>query len=108
MTTTTGSPLPLLAEPRFGTGLSGVRVDRQGFGRGIRPVGYVGRRIKVPTRPRNSAASGQLLENASRTRLAFSLIRPAIFNNRSRMVENSPLASGWSLGIASRIVRTSQ
>jgi hypothetical protein len=46
--------------------------------------------------------------NASRTRLAVSLIRTAIFGNRSRMVENSPLAGGWGLGIASRIVRTSQ
>ena len=53
----------------------------------------------MPTRPRNSAASGQLLANASRTRLAVSLIRTAIFSNRSRMVVNSPLASGCGLGV---------
>ena len=48
------------------------------------------------TRPgsRNNAASGQFAANASLIRLAVSLTRTAIFNNRSRMVENSPLASG--------------
>jgi hypothetical protein len=34
--------------------------------------------------------------------------RTAIFNRRSRMVQNSPLASGCGGGIASRIVRISQ
>ena len=48
----------------------------------------------MPTRPRNSAVSGQLEANPRLIRLAVSLIRTAIFSNRSRMVENSPLASG--------------
>jgi len=74
-------------------------------GRGIRPIAHVGRRINVPTSPRNRAASGQWLANASRTRLAVSLICTAILNNRSRMVENSPLASGCGPGMA---LRTSQ
>jgi hypothetical protein len=56
----------------------------------------------VPTSPRNSAASGQLEANAKLTRLAVSLIRTAIFSNRSRMVENprwpAVAAGGWHHG----------
>jgi ParB/RepB/Spo0J family partition protein len=83
-------------------------VDQQGFRRGIRPAAHVGRSASVPTKLRNSSASGQLAANASLTRLAVSLIRTAIFNSRSRMVENSPLASGCGLGMASRTVSISQ
>jgi hypothetical protein len=61
--------------------------------RRIRPAVQVGRGINVTTNLRNSAASGQLEANAGRTRLAVSLIRTAIFRNRSRIVENLPLAS---------------
>jgi hypothetical protein len=107
---------PPLAGPHFRPYLVGVRVNRRGFGRGTRPATHVGRRINVPTRPRNSAASGQLEANAKLIRLAVSLIRTAIFSNRSTgecehspgMVENSPLASGCGWGMASRTVRTSQ
>src|ERR1700719_4616781 len=74
-------------------------VDREGFDTGIRPIAHVGRKISVPSNPRNSSASGQLAANASLTRLVVSLTRTAIFSNRSRMVENSPLANGCGLGI---------
>ena len=68
----------------------------------------VGRRINVPTNPRNRAASGQLAANARLTRLAVSLIRTAIFSKRGRMVENSPRANGCGWGMASRSVRINQ
>jgi hypothetical protein len=63
-------------------------VDQAKFCRGTRPATYVGRGISAPTNPRNSVASGQFAANASPIRLAVSLIRTAIFSNRSRMVEN--------------------
>jgi hypothetical protein len=53
----------------------------------------------VPTSPRNSAASGQLEANASLIRFMVSLIRTAIFSNRSRIVGNAPLASGCDGGM---------
>jgi len=65
-----------------------------GFCRGNRPAAHIGRGISVPTRPRNSSASGQFAANANRIRLAVSLMRTAILSRRSRMAENSPLASG--------------
>jgi len=68
---------------------------------GTHPVVHVGRRLSAPTRLRNNAASGQLAANASLTRLAVSLTRAAIFNKCSWSVENSPLASGRCLGMAS-------
>jgi hypothetical protein len=74
-------------------------VDQEGIDTGIRPTAHVGRKISVPINPRNSAASGQSAENAGLTRLEVSLTRAAIFSNRSRMVENSLLASGCGLGI---------
>ena len=79
-----------------------ISVRREGLiervRRGTRPAVHVGRRIDVPISPRNNAASGQLAANASLIRLAVSLTRTAIFSNRSRMVENSPLASGCGPG----------
>src|SRR5271154_130990 len=85
-----------------------LEVDQTGFYRGTCPTAYVGRRISAPINPRNSAASGQLAANASLIRVVVSLIRTAIFNNRSRMVENSPLANGCMPGMASRTVNISQ
>jgi len=85
-----------------------LEVDRGGFYRGTRPATYVGFGINAPNMPRNKAASGQLAANASLIRLAVSPIRTAIFSNRSRMVENSPLASGYGRGIAPRTVSISQ
>ena len=79
-------------------------VDQEGFDTGIRPIAHVGRKISVPSNPRNSSASGQLAANASLTRLVVSLIRTAIFSNRSRMVENSPLANGCGLCCAPLLV----
>jgi len=83
---------------RFRAYLQGARVDPQRFRRGIRPTAHVGHSGSAPTKLRNSSASGQSAANASRTRLAVSLISTAIFNNRSRMVENSPLARGCGFG----------
>src|ERR1700733_1233126 len=83
-------------------------VDQQEFDTGIRPIAHVGRKISVPINPRNSAASGQLAANASLTRLVASLIRTAIFSNRSRMVENSLLARGCGFGMALRTISISQ
>ena len=83
-------------------------VDQAKFCRGTRPATYVGRGISAPTNPRNSVASGQFAANASPIRLAVSLIRTAIFSNRNRMVENSPLANGCGLGMASRTVSINQ
>ena len=65
-------------------------VNQEEFDKGIRAVAHVGRKISVPTNPRNNAASGQLAANASLIRRVVSLIRTAIFSNCSRMVENSP------------------
>jgi hypothetical protein len=83
-------------------------VDQQGFGSGIRPIAHVVRKISVPIKPRNSAASGQLAANASLTRLVVSLTRTAIFSNRNRMVENSLLARGCGFGMALRTISISQ
>src|ERR1700687_1762322 len=83
-------------------------VDQEGFDTGIRPIAHVGRKISVPSNPWNSAASGQLAANTSLTRLVVSLIRTAIFSNRSRMVENSPLARGCGFGMALRTISISQ
>src|SRR5271170_2880992 len=85
-----------------------LEVDQTGFYRGTCPTAYVGRRISAPIIPRNRAASGQLAANASLIRVAVSLIRTAIFSNRSRMVENSLLANGCDLGISPSTVRISQ
>src|SRR5271165_1521186 len=84
------------------------RLNWTGFYRDTCPVAYVGRGINAPNKLRNKAASGQLAVNASFIRLAVSLIRTAIFSNRSRMVENSPLANGCGWGIAPRTVSMSQ
>ena len=75
---------------------------------GTRLADHVGRGIIEVINSRNSAASGQFAANASLIRLAVSLTRTAIFNRRSRIVENSPLASGCDFGIVSRTVRISQ
>src|ERR1039457_6717602 len=61
-----------------------LEVDQSGFYRDTRPAAYVGRGINAPNKPRNKAASGQLAAKASLIRLAVSLIRTAIFSNRSR------------------------
>ena len=60
------------------------------------------------TKPWKRAASGQFAANASLIRVAVSLIRTATLSNRSRSVENSPLASGCGRGMASCIDRISQ
>jgi hypothetical protein len=83
-------------------------VDQRRFDTGIRPIAHVGRKISVPINPRNSSASGQFAANASLIRLVVSLIRTAIFSNRSRMVENSLLARGCGLGIALRTISINQ
>ena len=71
-----------------------LEVDQTWFYRSTCPTDYVGRRISAPIIPRNKAASGQFAANASLIRVVVSLIRTAIFSNRRRMVENSPLAKG--------------
>src|SRR5271166_2487664 len=85
-----------------------LKVDQVGFDRGTCPAAHVGRGISAPIKPRNKAASGRFAANDSLIRLAVSLIRTAIFNNRSRIVENSPLASACGLAMASRTVSISQ
>ena len=81
---------------------------RKGSSGGTRPSNHVGRGVSDLSRPQNSSASGQFAANASLIRLAVSRTGTAIFNSRSLMVENSPLANGCGLGMASRTVRTSQ
>ena len=68
------------------------RLIGTGSARALAPFAHVGRRVSVPTNPRNNAASGQLEADASPTRVAVSLIRAAIFSKQSRIVENLPLA----------------
>ena len=91
-----------LGEPGFRPYLSDVGVGRDGFGGAFGPVAYVGFRADPPSSPRISAASGQSAANARLTRLAVSLIRTAIFNNRSHTVELSALANGCGCGMTLR------
>src|ERR1700685_1916274 len=100
--------LLLLVGPRFGPYLAGAGGWSARSQWGTRPGDQLGCRISVFTKPRNSAASGQLAANASLIRVAVSLIRTATLSNRSRSVENSPLASGCCPGMASRLDRISQ
>jgi hypothetical protein len=48
----------------------------------------------------NVSASGQHEASAMRTRLAVSMMRPAIFSRRRRIVANSVCRSGFQLGTA--------
>jgi len=68
-----------------------LKVDQARIYRGTCRIAHVGRGISAPINPRNKVASGQLAANASLIRVVVSLIHTAIFSNRSRMVENSPL-----------------
>ena len=58
--------------------------------------------------PRNNSASGHAAASAMRTRVAVSMIRPAILISRMRKVANSAVASGCGLGMASRTVSINQ
>src|SRR4030088_1906754 len=57
---------------------------------------------------RNNAPSGQLVGSWTRMRAVCSIPRAPILIRRSRMVPNSPLASGFALGIAARTPCISQ
>jgi hypothetical protein len=57
--------------------------------------------------PRNNAASGQAAANATRTRVAVSEMRAAVFSRRVRSVANSAVASGCGLAMALRTVSIS-
>src|SRR5664279_4831306 len=108
ITTITAAPLRCWLDRVSDHIWQALEVDRIQFVRGTRPGAHVGRSSRDPIRSRNSSASGQLVANANLILLAVSLIRTATFNNRSRMVENSPLASVCGFGIVSRTVNISQ
>ena len=76
--------------------------------RGTCPGVQAGCGFRTRSRSRSKSRSGQFAANANRIRLPVSRIRTATFNKRRRMVENSPLASGWGTGMVSRIARISQ
>src|SRR3984885_13550084 len=101
-------PHPLLGDPLSDPIWQALEVAGSRFDRGTRPGDHVGRRISAPTSPRNSAASGQAVVNASLTLLAVSLIRTATFSSCNRRLLKSPLARGCGAGTAACIVRISQ
>ena len=63
---------------------------------------------KLKAMRRNNPASGQAAAKAMRTRVAVSVIRPAILSRRIRRVANSAVASGCDLAMASRTVSSNQ
>ena len=89
----TASPgwLDRISDPIWeASGVAGRKVVR-----GPLPRIQVGLGIRtVVTKDWNSAASGQLAAKASRTRVAVSRTRTAIFSIRARMVQKSPTARG--------------
>ena len=84
--------------------MSGVEGFAGRVERGTSPEGYGGRPQSALARLRNSAASGHVVANAMRMRVAVSLMRAASFSSRSRMVANSALANGCGLGMVARMV----
>ena len=70
--------------------------------RGDRPTRYDPADWKLSAMPRKSADCGQAAAKAMRTRVAVSLMRPAILIRRMRRVVNSAVASACDLGMASR------
>ena len=89
----TASPgwLDRISDPIWeASGVAGRKVVR-----GTLPRIQVGLGIRtVVTKDWNSAASGQLAAKASRTRVAVSRTRTAIFSIRARMEQKSPTARG--------------
>ena len=92
----------------FGSEIVGAQVDGMGVFWGDSPVPHGPASCKLRAMPRNNSASGHAAANAMRTRVAVSVIRPAILIRRMRKVANSAVASGCGLGMASRTVSISQ
>ena len=73
-----------------------------------RPADYGPQRMRTPGKLRKRSASGQAAAKASRTRLAVSTTRAAIFKSLSRSAANSTFARSRTLGMASRTASINQ
>ena len=86
----------------------GVGCWRDRGGRRHAPSFHGAAGCKLKAMLRNNPASGQAAAKAMRTRVAVSVIRPAILSRRIRKVANSAVASGCDLAMASRTVSSNQ